>query len=254
MVAKVLRYIKQRYLSKCLNARRNNPPETTIAAKKAWRRTNKKDIRKACYKQQRGLCAYTELSLDESDLGCHLEHIAPRSSHPELTFVPHNIILSIIDDVQSGVMSQHEKFGGHHKSEEYSTDWFISPFNVHCTGFFKYDITGQVAASEALGIEEQEKANKTINILNLNAEYLVKRRRASLQIIDNEIESLGIKGTSLDMKSSTPNHLKGDQPVPSELMQLAKAKLELIDRKLPEFYSAKKQLFESHGLSFPLPL
>jgi len=254
MAANILRYIKQRYLSKCLNARRNNPPETTIAAKKAWRRSNKKDIRKACFKQQQGLCAYTELSLGENELGCHLEHIAPRSSHPELTFVPHNIILSILGDVQSGALQQHEKFGGHHKSEEYSDDWFISPFNVHCGEFFKYQVTGEVEASKALETNEQEKANKTIQALNLNAEYLVERRKICLGVIAGEIEALGVENAALDLKLGSPCAPEGDQQVFVELMELAKATLEPMDRKLPEFYSAKKQLFERYGLSLPLPL
>lgn len=254
MAAPVLRYIKQRYLSKCLNARRNNPPETTVAAKKAWRRSNKKDIRKACYKQQQGLCAYTELWLDDNGLGYHLEHIAPRSSHPELTFVPHNIILSILDDVQSGALSQHEKFGGHHKSEEYSDDWFISPFNRHCADFFKYQITGEVTASAKLSIEEQEKANKTIAILNLNAEYLMKRRKTSLQLLSKNIEALRVERACLDSKLDALNTPESGQQTDESLEQLAKTTLEPIDRKLPEFYSAKKQLFERYGLSPPLPL
>ncbi len=249
-----MRYIKQRYLSKCLNARRNNPPESTIAAKKAWRRSNKKDIRKACYKQQKGLCAYTELSLDDTDLGYHLEHIAPRSTHPELTFIPHNIVLSILNDVQSGALPQHEKFGGHHKSEDYSADWFISPFNMKCGDFFRYSITGKVEASSLLEQAERVKAEKTIQTLNLNASYLVERRKLSLEAIHYEIKSLGIEKVTVQLPQEATLSRDIEPKVPIELIQLAGTKLEPIDRKLPEFYSAKKQLFERYGLSFPQPL
>ena len=223
-----MRYIKQRFLSKCLNRRRNNPPETTLAAKRAWRRTNKKDIRKACYKQQKGLCAYTELSLDDTELGYHLEHIAPRSSHPELTFVPHNIVLSIMDDIHSGSLQHHEKFGGHHKSEDYANDWFISPFDRDCATYFSYDLAGTVAASLELDVSNQMKATKTIEVLNLNAMFLVERRRESLAALKGQIES-----GALELVSST--------------MQPG-------NRNLTEFYSAKKQLLESLGISLPLPL
>ena len=165
----VLRYINQIVLSKCLKGRRNNSPKTTLDAKKAWRRSNKKDIRKSCYKQQFGLCAYTELSLKHSDLGYHLEHIAPRSTHPERTFDPKNIVLSILDDVQSGNLAIENTFGGHHKSEAYSEDWFVSPFDAHCETYFRYDSDGTVRPTEELKESEKEKAQKTISTLNLNA-------------------------------------------------------------------------------------
>lgn len=249
MVTIVLRYIKQRRSSKCLKARRNTPPETTITAKKAWRRTNKQDIRKACYKQQQGLCAYTELSLDDTELGCHLEHIAPRSSHPELTFASDNIILSTLDDVQSGTLLAHERFGGHYKSEKYSADWFISPFNRRCTDFFAYEVTGVVNAAAKLDIEEKIKADKTIETLNLNADYLVERRGRSLRALKGEIESLEVKYTYLNL-SNLPVTSK---EVPADFAQLIHTTLEPIDRQLPEFYSAKKQLFERYGFSPLLP-
>jgi uncharacterized protein (TIGR02646 family) len=221
-----LRNITQGASSKCLKGRRYNPPQDTSTAKKAWRRTNKQDIRKACFKQQHGLCAYTELSLDDNKLGHHLEHIAPRSDYPERTFLPNNIVLSIIDDVQSGHLLPHERFGGHHKSEKYSDDWFISPFDEHCSTYFHYSLNGLVEASETLQYDKLVKANKTIRVLNLNADYLVKKRKACLQILKQQIEAT--------------------QPV--EVSVLAEESLKLCEKKLPEFYSAKRQLFESYGV------
>jgi len=254
-----LRYINLRFLSKCLNGRRHNPPDTTLAAKKAWRRTNKKDIRKACYKQQHGLCAYTELSLDNAELGCHLEHIAPRSNYPERTFIPHNIILSIMSDIQSGALQLHEKFGGHHKSEEYADDWFISPFNRDCATFFKYHLNGLVAASTTLRASDQNKADKTIRVLNLNADYLVERRRECLRALAEQVQALGANDNLLDRETDAPMFSGVDQKVTEGLTQLATETLELRSRKLPEFYSAKKQLLENFGIietptNSPLPL
>ena len=224
-----MRNINQRFFSKCLKGRRNNPPENTSAAKKAWRRTNKQDIRKACYKQQYGLCAYTELSLDDTRLGHHLEHIAPRSDYPERTFLPNNIILSILGDVQSGNLPANERFGGHHKSEHYSDDWFISPFDEGCTAYFSYKQNGIVEASAGLHLDDQNKASQTITVLNLNADYLVERRNDSLQALKAEINSIQ----------------------PSELLALASDLLGVREKKLPEFYSAKQQLFASYGIFQP---
>ena len=220
-----MRNIIQGPFSKCLKGRRHNPPQDTSTAKKAWRRTNKQDIRKACFKQQHGLCAYTELSLANNELGHHLEHIAPRSDYPERTFLPNNIILSIIDDVQSGHLLPHERFGGHHKSEMYSDDWFISPFDEHCAAYFDYSLSGLVEASGTLQADEQMKAHRTIDVLNLNANYLVEKRRACLQILKEQIEAT--------------------QPL--EISGLAEESLKLFEKKLPEFYSAKRQLLESYG-------
>ncbi len=240
-----MRYIDLRYLSKCLKGRRNNPPDTTLAAKKAWRRSNKKDIRKACYKQQHGLCAYTELSLEKSELGCHLEHIAPRSFYPERTFLPHNIVLSIMDDIKSGTLQPHEKFGGHHKSEEYSDDWFISPFNRNCAAFFEYQLNGLVQASAKLEESDRVKAERTISVLNLNAAYLVERRQNSLELIAKQLATLQAQTGSLrcsnDFKT-TKQHKE------TTMKQFAEATLKSRDRKLPEFYSAKKQFFENIGV------
>ena len=221
-----MRSINQRFFSKCLKGRRNNPPDTSASAKKAWRRTNKQDIRKACYKQQRGLCAYTEISLDNATLGHHLEHIAPRSDYPERTFLPNNIILSTLGDVQSGNLIEQERFGGHHKSEQYSDDWFISPFNPRCTAYFSYEQNGTVEASADLTLEDQQKALQTIAVLNLNAEYLVTKRCECLQALKKEIE-----GLSHSAASALASDLFGPH-----------------NKILPEFYSAKHQLFASYGV------
>lgn len=221
-----MRHITQGPFSKCLKGRRHNPPQDTSTAKKAWRRSNKQDIRKACFKQQRGLCAYTELSLDDNTLGHHLEHIAPRSDYPERTFLPNNIILSVIDDVQSGNLLPHQRFGGHHKSEIYSDDWFISPFDENCEAYFSYNLSGLVEPSLILHKDDTIKAQKTISVLNLNADYLVKKRRASLKSLKEQIEAVQ----------------------PQAVADIAEQSLKLFEKKLPEFYSAKRQLFESYGV------
>ena len=193
------------------------------------------------------MCAYTELSLYNTELGCHLEHIAPRSHYPERTFVPHNIILSIMGDVKSGHLQPHEKFGGHHKSEDFADEWFISPFNMNCSTYFRYDLTGLVKASDALQESDKEKANKTISVLNLNAAYLVERRGASLESLKAEIQALAAQ--HYDLKSDHRDFFRPDSQAHTDLAQLASATLELRDRMLPEFYSAKRQLFASFGVA-----
>jgi len=228
-----VRFIDKKATCKPLQQRRNNKPKTDVDAKKAWKRFNKKAIRKACYKQQQGLCSYTELSLDNPILGSHLEHIAPRSRFPDRTFDNENIILAAMNEHYSGQLELQQRFGGHFKQASYDDDWFIGPFDRRCEQFFRYcDITGKVLANSEIKVVDQNRTTKTIEVLNLNCQYLVKSRLQHLAELRIEIESsIQVSHLSLQEKQSNIEQLK--------LMTLS-----LKENKLPIFYSAKKQLFD----------
>jgi len=218
---------------KALQRRRHNKPKTDIDAKKAWRRFNKKAIRSACYKQQFGLCAYTELSLDDAQLGCHLEHIAPRSRYPERTFDMNNIVLAAMDECSSGLLKEEERFGGHFKKALYDDDWFIGPFDSRCEHFFRYcKETGKVFAHHEISTTDQTSTSRTIDVLNLNCDYLISMRQQHLQELSNEIHLLVRKEAS----NLIEQHDQFDF--------LRKEVLGVRENKLPIFYSAKKQLFD----------
>ena len=228
-----MRFINKTALCKPLQRRRNNPPQTDIDAKKAWRRFNKEAIRKTCYKQQFGLCAYTELALNDRELGNHLEHIAPRSRFPERTFEQTNIILASMDERFSGLLEINDRFGGHFKQAMYSDDWFIGPFDPRCELSFIYcDKTGLVLANDTAAKPEQLKITKTIDTLNLNCDYLVTMRL--LQLTDlNVLLYAHMEQHASDLIT---------QRVSVETLK--KESLDVVGKSLPVFYTAKKQLFE----------
>ena len=228
-----MRFIDKRTVCKALQRRRYNKPQTDSDAKKAWRRFNKKAIRHACYKQQLGLCAYTELSLDDEQLGCHLEHIAPRSRYPERTFEMNNIILAAMDEHYSGQLNETERFGGHFKKALYDDEWFISPFDSRCEYFFQYcEKTGHVFANQEISDVDQKSTKRTIDTLNLNCDYLIEMRRQHLHELREAIQSL----TRLNESSLLEQQ--------KDFESLKKATLEPVEKKLPVFFSAKKQLLD----------
>ena len=232
-----MRHIQQIAPCKRLQRRRHNPPETDTAAKKAWRRFNKKDLRKVCYKQQFGLCAYTELSLDDEAMGTHLEHIAPRSRYPARTFEPSNIVLCAMDDVFAGSLPDTERFGGHYKLNQYNEELFISPLQADCERYFEYcDTSGQVLPSAELTAQNQEKAAHTISVLNLNCAFLVERRQSCL--------------VSLKQQLADWHSLNNNAPTESihrsaaDTERLITDILAIKNGRLPEFYSAIRQYLQ----------
>lgn len=223
-----MRYLNKHINCKRLKQKRKNPPDADDKAKRAWRRFNKKDTRKACFKLQKGLCAYTELSLD-SPLGSHLEHIAPRSQHPERTFAADNIVLSVLSDDYAGTLQPTERFGGHYKKSQYAEGWFISPYNPECEEFFEYAAAGHVSPAPHLTEACQKKAQRTIQTLNLNCDYLVTRRYQALSSLEQTLQNILNEQHSESTKASS-------------LEAFANQHLTALDGRLPEFYSARKQL------------
>lgn len=231
-----MRYLNKHLSCKRLKQKRKNPPDNEVSAKRAWRRFNKKDTRRACYKLQQGICAYTELSLDSELLGSHLEHIAPRGRFPERTFLTDNLVLSILADDYSGTLKETERFAGHFKKSQYADDWFISPYQQGCDKYFQYcSQTGEVYPEKSLDAFERTKAERTISTLNLNCDYLTNKRLKQLTDLEETINTL-----LAEQKGDTANSTQ------QALKQLSEATLAPVNKRLPEFYSAKKQLFERY--------
>lgn len=234
-----MRYLNQHIYCKRLKQKSKCPPDNEISAKRAWRRFNKKDTRKACYKLQQGLCAYTELRLSDTTIGHHLEHIAPRSQFPERTFSANNIVLSALSDEYAGKLNETERFAGHFKKSHYGDDWFISPYHSGCERYFQYcSHSGQILPSDTLDDYSRLKADRTITVLNLNCDYLIYRRREALEPIEKKIQ---------DILGSLPALSQQNPPIAKQILtQLGETMLQEENRLLPEFYTAKKQLFRRY--------
>lgn len=214
------------------------PPMTSQEAKLAWRAFS---ARKAIVKshfvtKQFGLCAYSEISLENNfpiinsmgesitcDFGAHIEHIEPKSKNPQRTFDHTNLVVSAIDDCKARNILKENVFGGHAKGSWYKADEFISPLMTNCCDYFHYEVSGRVVPkTNLINQREKDRADLTINVLNLNAPLLIRWRKACL-------EQLDIMINEADDEAS--------------LRLLAELELLPVAHLLQPFFSAKKSIF-----------
>ena len=169
-------------------------PSTDKDADNRWGRFRKnaqKEVTKSfLLKEQWWLCAYTELALDSFSHGCHIEHIEPKKHNPARTFDYHNLIVSALDSESLSNLPTHDRFGGHAKLDRYDPNLFISPLMPDSNRYFEYLSNGKVEPSQSLSPEDRIRAAYTINLLNLNAPFLVNSRRQWLMVIEDEIDRL----------------------------------------------------------------
>lgn len=172
---------------------------TATTAQSAWDNFNHKEgTRNACWHEQFGLCAYSEIVLDDGDFGMHLEHVEPKSINQSRTFDHTNLLLSAINDRKLQGMPKGEVFGGHYRGKRYSKAGFITPLLPDCRRFFHYASNGRVEPAMGLTASEARKARYTIAILNLNATLLITRRRVWLEELEQEIDKLLTEPKALD--------------------------------------------------------
>ncbi|MEK8015288.1 MAG: retron system putative HNH endonuclease [Candidatus Parabeggiatoa sp.] len=183
--------------------------------------------------EQYHLCAYTEINLDE--LGCHIEHIKPKSRYPEYTFDYQNLVLSCFNSDELQYHEYTDRFGGHFKCgdiskgerDKYEPDLFISPLQAECENYFSYEVNGIIEPNPNLSAEEKKRAIYTRDALNLNAPHLVRERRKVIE------EMLPIIDDLLDN--------------PEALRHFADADLCVTNGKLNSFHSARLQQFGELG-------
>ena len=173
--------------------------------------------------EQYGLCAYTELRPDQAGLGTHIEHVQPKSRYPQRTFDFSNLVLCALADADLQGRAKADLFGGHAKLSEYNADFFVSCLQSDCLRFFAYLSDGRVVAAANLSVNETQQAQYTIDLLNLNAPYLLVQRKNWLDELDKLIDE----------------HLDND----NSLEDLAAIDLLPTSGKLSRFFSATRQRF-----------
>lgn len=150
-------------------------PTNKEEATSSWRSfTGKEELSLNLNYIQKGLCAYCEISLDSS-LGNHIEHIKPKSIHPNLTFQYENLVLSCISSENINP-NDPTLSCGHYKKSNYDNNLFISPTDPNCSTFFSCNLFGQIEPSLGLSESEKQKVFYTIEVLNLNSLRLVRQR------------------------------------------------------------------------------
>jgi len=161
------------------------------ASNNAWNNfRNTAGTKTACLAEQFSLCAYSELLLDEADLGMHLDHVKPKSKFRGDTFNHANLLLSSIDDIGSRALTKQDVFGGHARGNRYHPVWFIHPLKLDSRRFFHYASDGRMEPRRGLSTRDRRRAAYSIGIMNLNAPILVNRRRRWIEEIEDEIDKL----------------------------------------------------------------
>lgn len=159
------------------------PQEPTVLKKLTKRGTNWKDVTPAERKQIRAsldemstrgtntFCNYCEKSIGESNRG-HIEHLVPRKSQPNLRFEWANLFLSCNSADHCG------EFKDSPRSTAYEPDTLIRPDQEDPETLLQFFSTGKVEPRPGLDPTSQQRAQKTIEVLNLNDQKLITARSA----------------------------------------------------------------------------
>ncbi len=137
----------------------------------------RQEPRRQLSREQEGLCAYCEQSLDP-DAG-HIDHVKPKALHPELTFEYRNLIHSCDARKQCGHFKQSRPIP-------------VEPRPGANRHFVLSEITGRLSADQALSSSERTRAETTLDRLGLNRDPGLNRQRqqyaASLRALHNPDE------------------------------------------------------------------
>jgi uncharacterized protein (TIGR02646 family) len=213
-----------------LNQSHAHPPRTADEATSRWRGFggHKQAVKDALLDEQYHLCCYSELRADQEGLGYHIEHVENKSQNPQRTFEYGNLAASALastNDLQVFKAQIHEVFGGHAPGKQHACDMarFVSCHQVDCRRFFAYVSDGRVMPAKDLDAQEQDRAQYTIDTLNLNSPYLLTRRRQWWDELDELFQEHAEKGWSLN--------------------DLAAIDLVPVNRRLSRFFSLTRQFF-----------
>lgn len=119
---------------------------------------SKRGTRQVCWREQFGLCAYSEIEIKDDDLGAHLDHVEPKSKAPARTFDHRNLLLSAIDDIGVRKLARQDVFGGHARSNRYSKAGFVNPLWLDSRRYFHYGSNGKITPTLGLSASEVRKA------------------------------------------------------------------------------------------------
>ncbi len=140
-----------------------------------------REVKEQLVNQQAQMCGYCETAITVDRRSSHIDHLRDRHNFPREIFNYDNFIVSC----------QNTESCGHKKDNNYF-DGFVSPFDTDCQNRFTYTRNGRIIPSD----ENDENAQKTIDILGLNCRKLVNRREGIIKALE-EAGSQYIK-TSLD--------------------------------------------------------
>lgn len=225
--------IKTRRGTDALLTAHEQPPQNSEQSTRRWQRfgrENKAALMTLLLNEQYHLCCYSEIRADLRGLGYHIEHVENKSQQPGRTFDYQNLATSALDSENGLHQFGINAFGGHSRGKQEAVDMakFIHCHMSGCSRYFAYLSDGRIVPADELNTQEMERAQYTIDLLNLNSGFLQTERRNHWeeleQLFDEHIE----KGWDLQ-----------------QLLQL-----ELVpssDHKLHEFFSITRQFFQQEA-------
>ncbi|EAX4764934.1 TIGR02646 family protein [Salmonella enterica subsp. enterica serovar Isangi] len=209
-----------------------NPPQDSDQSTRRWRnfRRDKADLMTLLLNEQYHLCCYSEIRADLRGLGYHIEHVENKSQQPVRTFDYQNLAASALDSENGLRLFGINAFGGHARGKQEAVDMakFIHCHLPDCSRYFAYLSDGRIVPADEINAQEMERAEYTIDLLNLNSGFLQTERRNHWEELEQLFEEHIEKGWDLQ-----------------QLLQL-----ELVpspDHKLHEFFSITRQFFQQEA-------
>jgi uncharacterized protein (TIGR02646 family) len=133
---------------------------------------HKAQIRTHLERMQGPRCAYCEGPLD--DLGRHIEHFRCKDRFPKLTFDWSNLYCSCLRDDSCGWYKDN-------KAASYDANVLIDPCQNEPDHYFKFYSDGTVRIRSGLSIAEQNRAQETLRVFNLQNQRLNAMRQRAFE-------------------------------------------------------------------------
>lgn len=182
-----------------LNKAHENPPRNKEAATSRWSSFgHREEVLQFLLSEQYHLCCYSEIRADELKLGYHIEHVQNKSQNPVRTFDFSNLAASALESEDLDKLNENDHFtettsltfGGHATGKQDSVDMqrFVSPHQSNCARFFTYLSDGRIVPADGLTDQEIDRAEYTIELLNLDSPFLQTQRRKWWEELSKLIE------------------------------------------------------------------
>lgn len=140
-------------------------------------------IREACIQEQHGLCAFCCVSISADSASSHNAHLQSQHHFPQKSLLWDNIVASC---------NTENSCGKHQKDQDIP----LTPLMQECEKELKFYLSGKV-----IGLTQR--AQDTIEILNLNSLALQQRRKKSINdfLFSKNYSSLDEDSLKLDKKT-----------------------------------------------------
>lgn len=221
---------KGRQPARLAKFKRDNADEPLNSTYDDLTKDDRQPLAEKMLKEQGRLCAYTMQrigKLEDTFADCHIEHIRPRHSRPDLQLDYGNMVLCA-----PGRDQQDCGWGARFKDNtEVDESNFVSPLRADCETRLVYRANGEAHPANP----SDEAASATINILNLNHRELLAARSRALS--DSGLSGLankplGAKETRRLSKDICLPDVNGDfVPFCVAIRQVAVALAEKIERR-----------------------